>query len=163
MSGVAAVLEDLHEAEAELHLELQQVGLRHSTDAEVAGGLRALANWSESHVERLADEGRRFGLALGHASGSATHPALAVRRRSGELLVRRSADAARLVGDLRQVFVDASLVELDWELLGELARIHQDCRLVVLAERSRVETHRQLTWVETRLKQAVVHAMTDEP
>lgn len=160
---MAAVLGDLHEAEADLHLELQQVCLRHGTDAEIAGGLRALASWSESHVESLADEGRRFGLALGHVSGSGTHPGAGVGRRSGELLVRRSADAASLVGDLRQVFVDAALVELDWELLGELARIHRDCRLVVLAERSRAETHRQLTWVETRLKQAVVRAMTDEP
>jgi hypothetical protein len=160
MGGLAVVLEDLHEAEVDLHLELQRVSERHSADAEVAGALRGLSRWSERHVERLAIEGRRFGLDLGATPRSTNRVAAGVRRKSSELIGGRSTSAVMLVNDLRQVYGDASLVQLDWELLAELAKAQQDRGLLTLAERSGTETQRLLTWVETRLKESVVHVMS---
>jgi hypothetical protein len=64
-----------------------------------------------------------------------------------------------LVNDLRQVYGDAALVQLDWELLAELAKSEQDRRLLALAERSGADIQRLLTWVETKLKESVVRLM----
>jgi hypothetical protein len=160
MGGLAVVLEDLHEAEVDLHLELQRVSERHCADAELAGALRGLSLWSERHVEKLALEGRRFGLDLGAAPRSTNPVAAGVRRKSSELIGRRSASAVMLVNDLRQVYGDASLVQLDWELLAELAKGEQDRGLLTLAEHSSADVQRLLTWVETRLKELVVHLMS---
>jgi hypothetical protein len=160
MGGLAVVLEDLHEAEVDLHLELQRVSERHCADAELAGALRGLSLWSERHVEKLALEGRRFGLDLGAAPRSTNPVAAGVRRKSSELIGRRSASAVMLVNDLRQVYGDASLVQLDWELLAELAKGEQDRGLLTLAEHSSADIQRLLTWVETRLKELVVHLMS---
>ena len=158
-TGVAVVLEDLHEAEVDLHLELQRVSERHCADAEVAGALRGLSRWSERHVEKLAEEGRRFGLELGSTPRSTNRVAAGLRRRSSELIGNRSAASVMLVNDLRQLFGDASLVQLDWELLAELAKARHDRALLALSERSSTETQRLLTWVETKLKESVVHLM----
>jgi hypothetical protein len=148
--GLGTVLEDLYEAEVDLHLELERVSERHRADAEVAGGLRALSCWSERHVANLAAAGRRCGLALG-----TPHPSS-----RPQPVGQRSANAVGLADDLRQVFGDASLVQLDWELLAEVARAQQNRDLLGLAERSIVETQRLLTWVESRLKESVIHAIT---
>ena len=148
--GLGEVLEDLYEAEVGLHLELERVSERHRADAEVAGGLRALSRWSERHVENLAAAGRRCGLALGGPLHSADQP---------DVAGHGSPHAGGLVGDLRQVFGDASLVQLDWEVVAEVARAHQNRELLAVAEHSIVETQRLLTWVETRLKELVVHAV----
>ena len=148
--GLGEVLEDLYEAEVDLHLELERVSERHRADAEVAGSLRALARWSERHIENLSAAGRRCGLTIGgplHAAGRE------------DVAGHGSVRAVGLVGDLRQVFGDASLVQLDWEVLAELARARQNRELLTVAERSIVETQRLLTWVETRLKEMVVHAV----
>jgi hypothetical protein len=160
MGGLAVVLEDLHGAEVDLHLELQRVSERQSADAEVAGALRGLSRWSERHVEQLAVEGRRFGLDLGASPRSTNPVAAGVRRKSSELIGRRSASAVMLVNDLRQVYGDAALVQLDWELLAELAKGEQDRHLLALAEHSGADIQRLLTWVETKLKESVVHLMT---
>jgi hypothetical protein len=159
-NGVAVVLEDLHEAEVDLHLELQRVSERHCADAEVAGALRGLSRWSERHVEMLAAEGRRFGLDLGSTPRSTNRVAAGLRRKSSELIASRSTAAVMLVNDLRQLFGDASLVQLDWELLAELAKATHDRELLALSERSSNETQRLLTWVESKLKESVVHLMT---
>jgi hypothetical protein len=154
------VLEDLHEAEVDLHLELQRVSERHWVDAEVAGALRGLSRWSARHVETLAIEGRRFGLELGATTRSTNRAVAGIRRKSSELIGDRSARAVMLVNDLRQIYGDASLVQLDWELLAELAKAQQDRGLLTLSERSSAETQRLLTWVESRLKESVVHLMS---
>ena len=159
MRGVGVVLQDLHEAELHLNLELQRIGERHAADHEIAHVVRDLAAWSERHVERLASEGRRFGLELGEVPRS-TNPLVAgVRRKSSELMGRRHASAVLLVNDLRQVFGEVSLVHLDWVLLGQLAKATRDQALLTLAEECRAESERQLTWAETKLKESVVQAM----
>ena len=159
MKGVGVVLQDLHDAEVHLHLELQRIGERHAADHEIAHVVRDLAAWSADHVERLAGEARRFGLELDTAA-PATNPLVAgVRRKSSELLGRRHASAVLLVNDLRQLFGQVSLVHLDWVLLGQLAQATRDESLLSVSESCRAETERQLTWTETRLKESVVQAM----
>jgi hypothetical protein len=159
MKEIAVVIEDLHASEVELHLELQRLGERHGADHDVAHVPRDLARWSASHVEKLAAEGRRFGLELGEAPRS-TNPIVAgVRRKSSELMGRRHAAAVLLVNDLRQVFGEASLVKLDWELLGQLAQAARDSALLTVLQECVAETERQMTWAETKLKESVVQAM----
>jgi hypothetical protein len=152
VDGLAVVLSDLHEAEMDLHLELQRVSERNRADGEVAGALRGLSRWSERHVETLAVEGRRFGLDLDATPHSTSRDTTGSRRKSGQPM---------LVNDLRQIYGDAALVELDWELLAELAKAQQDRGLLIVAERSSAETQRLLSWVESRLKESVLHVMSE--
>lgn len=159
MRGVAVVLQDLHEAEVHLHLELQRIGERHAADHEIAHIVRDLAAWSARHVEKLASEGRRFGVELGAVARSTNPLAAGVRRKGSELMGRRHASAVLLVNDLRQIFGEASLVHLDWVLLGQLAKATRDEALLTLAEECRAESERQLVWAETKLKESVVQAM----
>jgi hypothetical protein len=157
--GVAVVIADLHEAEVHLHLELLRVGERHGADHDVAHVTRDLAAWSAHHVERLAVEARRFDLDLDPAPRSTNPLAAGVRRKSSELIGRRHAPAVLLVNDLRQVFAEASLVHLDWVLLGQLAKATRDQTLLALTEACGAEAERQVTWAETKLKESVVQAM----
>jgi hypothetical protein len=159
VKGVAVVIEDLHEAEVHLHLELLRIGERHSTDHDVAHVTRDLAAWSAGHVERLAAEGRRFGLELDPAPRSTNPVAAGVRRKSSELIGRRHAPAVLLVNDLRQIYADSSLVHLDWVLLGQIAQGIRDQSLLALAGECGAEVERQVTWAETKLKESVVQAM----
>jgi hypothetical protein len=159
MKGISVVIADLHDAEVDLHLELQRLGERHGADHEVAHVTRDLARWSTEHVEKLASEGRRFGLDLGEAPPS-TNPLVAgLRRRSSELMGRRHSPAVLLVNDLRQIYGHVSLVHLDWVLLGQLAQATRDGALLNLVETCRAETERQLTWAEAKAKESVVQAM----
>jgi len=159
MTGVAVVVEDLHEAEIDLHLELERIAERHAADHEVAHVMRDLARWSAKHVEQLAGEGRRFGLELEEAPRPTNPVAAGVRRKSSELLGRRQSPALLLLNDLRQLYGAASLVRLDWQLLAQLAKARQDKALLAVAESCRAETQRQVTWAETKLKESVVQAL----
>lgn len=159
MNGVAVVIADLHEAEVHLHLELLRMSERHCADHDVARVTRDLAAASAQHVERLAGEGRRFDLDLDPAPPSTNPVAAGVRRKTSELIGRRHAPAVLLVNDLRQVYADASLVHLDWVLLGQLAKATSDKALLAVAEDCGTEIERQVTWAETKLKESVVQAM----
>jgi hypothetical protein len=159
VKGLAVVLEDLHASEVDLYLELQRLGERHRADHDVAHVTRDLARWSATHVQRLAAEGRRFGLELGEVPPSTNPLAAGVRRKSSELMGRRHTASVLLVNDLRQLYGQASLVKLDWELLGQLAQASRDSSLVDMVAASVAETERQVTWAESKLKESVVQAM----
>ncbi|HEX2894385.1 MAG TPA: hypothetical protein VHO29_10330 [Marmoricola sp.] len=158
-TGVDLVLEDLHDAENQLHLDLERIGERHAADHEVFHVTRDLARWSAQHVARLAEEGKRFGLDLDPTAASTNTVAAGVRRRTSTLAGRRHAPALMLIDDLRQIYGDASLLQLDWVLLGQVAKAVHDQRLTELAESCRAETERQVTWAQAKLKEAAPQAL----
>jgi len=158
-NAVDLVLEDLHGAENQLHLDLARVGERHSADHEVAHVVVDLARWSARHVARLAEEGTRFGLDLDPRPASTNTVAAGVRRKASLLAGRRHAPAVMLVDDLRQIYGDACLVQLDWTLLEQVAKAVRDTRLLELSSSCRAETARQVTWAESKLKESAVQAL----
>jgi hypothetical protein len=157
--AVDLVIEDLHHAEEQLRLDLQRLGERHAADHEVAHVTRDLARWSASHVEKLASEGRRFGLDLDPTAPSTNPVAAGVRRKSSAMMGRRHTPAVMLVEDLRTLYGEASMVKLDWELLTQLAMATGDQALLQLARRCQGETERQVVWAESKLKESAAQAL----
>jgi hypothetical protein len=157
--GVGLVLEDLHEAENQLHLDLERLGERHGADHEVLHVTRDLARWSAEHVARLAGHGRRFGLELDPQPSSTNPLAAGVRRTTSALAGRRHTPAIMLIDDLRQIYGDTSLVQLDWVLLAQVAQAVRDDALLELAQGCWAETVRQQTWAESKLKESAPQAL----
>src|SRR3954447_23323758 len=99
-NAVDLVLCDLHDSENQLHLDLLRIGERHRADHEVFHVTRDVARWSARHVERLAEEGRRFGLDLDPQAASTNELAAGLRRKASELVGRRHTPAMMLINDL---------------------------------------------------------------
>lgn len=158
-TGVDLVLEDLYDAENQLHLDLERIGERHAAEHEVFHVTRDLARWSAEHVARLAEEGTRFGLDLDPVAVSTNSVAAGVRRKTSALVGRRHAPALMLIDDLRQIYGDASLVHLDWVLLTQIAQTVRDQALLDLAQSCQAETERQVTWAQGKLKEAAPQAL----
>ena len=158
-SAVDLVLADLHDSENQLHLDLERIGERHRADHEVFHVTRDIARWSARHVERLAEEGQRFGLDLDPRPASTNNLAAGVRRKASEMTGRRHTPAMMLINDLRQIYADASALELDWVLLTQVAQAVRDEGLLTLAQECRAETERQVTWAKTKLKEGASQAL----
>ena len=145
-------LEELHRSENELRHELLVVSERHKTDHEVFHVARDLAQWSADHVRGLAQIGRDFGLELDpHAEGE-VKLSERLREKSAELLGRRSTPGMLMLRDLRELYLKASGVSLDWEILAQAAQGARKLELLELAERCHPDTLRVARWANGKLK-----------
>jgi len=159
MTKMAMALEDLHDAENDLVVDLERMGEKHHSDHEVVHVTRDLARWSADHVRRIAEIAPRYGADL-EADPRHTNDLMGVVRKKGaELMGRRHGPALMLLDDLRDLYGDASRVQLDWEVLAQAAQALQDKQLVQLAESCRAQTQRQVTWAETKLKESAAQAL----
>ena len=159
MTKVDMALRDLHDAEAQLVLDLERMGQRHHADHEVVHVTRDLARWSEDHLARLAEVAPRYGAQL-DAETRHTHGLMATaREKASDLMGRHHEPALMLLDDLRDLYGSASRVQLDWEVLAQAAQALQDKELVELAESCRAQTQRQVTWAETKLKETAAQAL----
>lgn len=145
-------LRELHRSEASLARRIRRVGERHKADHEIYYACGDLAEWSENHVRKLAQAGRRYGVRL-HESPLRIGAALSsVREKASELLGRRPEPGLLLIADLRSVHIHAAAVSLDWELLAQGAQAAKDTELLALTSQCHPETLRQMRWTNTMLK-----------
>ncbi len=109
--------------------------------------------WSQDHVRRLAPVGQRYGVDLDPEP--AGDPTLLERVRDGvsDHLGRRSAPALDLLRDLRSIYVHASGVSVDWELVAQAAQGVKDHELLQLAQSCHPDTLRQARWANSMLKE----------
>jgi hypothetical protein len=68
-------------------------------------------------------------------------------------LGRRSAPALLLLRDLRSVYIDASGVSVDWELIGQAAQGVRDRELLDVVSRCHPDTLRQSKWANAQIKE----------
>ncbi len=146
------VIEELHRSENALRHDLLVVSDRHKTDHEVFHVARDLAQWSADHVRELAQIGRDFGLELEAEAESEAKLAERLREKSAELLGRRSAPGMLMLRDLRELYLKASGVSLDWEMLAQAAQGARKIELLELAERCHPDTLRVTRWANGKLK-----------
>ena len=159
MTKVPVAIEELHRSENELAAELLRVSDRHSADHEVHHVARDLARWSREHVRGLA------AWAPTTASSSTRRPrpgatcwarcAARAARRSG----RHHEPALLLLRDLRGLYLQASGVSVDWEILAQTAQALEDHELLDLTQASHPETLRQLRWANGVLKECAAQVM----
>jgi hypothetical protein len=156
---IGLALRELHRSEADLEHELLQIADRHRVDHEIFYVARDVAAWSRQHVRRIAEAAERYGERLDPDAGRESGLAARVLEKGSEL-VGRSGDAGLLLlRDLRGVYLKASGVLVDWELVAQAAQGARDTDLVALAEDCLAETTRQVAWANGKLKESATQVL----
>jgi hypothetical protein len=146
-------LEELHHSENELAGQLLTISDRHKADHEIFHVARDLAVWSQDHVREIAGIGRKYGLDLDPEPERDPTVLQKLRQEMSDRLGRRSAPALLLLRDLRSIYMDASGVSVDWELVGQAAQGVRDRELLDVVQRCHPQTLRQSKWANAQLKE----------
>ena len=126
----------------------------HAAEADIFHTCHLLAQWSDTHRERLAPVVERYG-----EDDSITEP----ERLHASGLAEVRAGQVGLLRDLQDLHVRASLVQTTWTVVGQGAEGLRDRELLEIATSSNAETSRQLTWLNTRMKAAAPQALIVDP
>jgi hypothetical protein len=126
------------------------VGFRHATEPEMANAARLHSNWCKEHLSALQSPAERYG---------------AKRSREGERLRRalfrgRRLGSFGLLRDLHDLLVLATSVHACWMALQQAARVERDTDLEKTCGNCEAETVRQMSWLETKLRQIAPQALT---
>lgn len=133
---------------------LRAVAEGHARQADVFHTCRQLAGWSDEHRRRLAPAVERYG-----EQHDVDEPE---RLRASGLAEVREGEVG-LLRDLQDLHVLASLVQTTWTVLAQAAQGMRDRELLEVADSSNAETSRQLSWLNTRMKQAAPQALIVAP
>lgn len=151
---IGLLLHELHRDENDLAHELLRISERHRVDHEIYHVARDLARWSQQHVRTLASLGERFGVRLDPEPVDELKAAQRLRDRASELVGRRPQAALLLLRDLREVYIKASGVSVDWEMLGQAAQGLKDVELLETVQRCHPDVLRQVRWANGKLKES---------
>jgi hypothetical protein len=156
---IGTVLRDLHHDEHELARTLLRVAEDHRADHEVYHLCRDLAEWSTRHVREIAAIAPAFGEQLDPAPDGSPTLVDAARRAISKRTGRSPDMELVMVRDLRDVYLRASSVLTDWEMIGQAAQaiVHEE--LLELATRCQSETKRQATWANAKIKESSTQAL----
>jgi hypothetical protein len=152
---IGLALEELHRSENDLAGQLLAMSDRHKADHEIFHVARDLAVWSQDHVREIARVGHRYGLDLDDEPQGDPTLLERLRQEVSDRLGRHPAPALLLLRDLRSVYMDASGVSVDWELVAQAAQGVRDRELLDATRRCHPQTLRQAKWANAQLK---VHA-----
>ncbi|WP_141514662.1 hypothetical protein [Streptomyces zhaozhouensis] len=161
MDKIGLLLAELHDAESDLAAEYRAVAERRAADQGTRYPCRTLARQCDARAARVREAAEERGRRLppAHRSEAVAAAVEAHRRRATELLDHRPPSGLLLLWDLRQLFVRAQAVHVQWLLLGQLARAVRDTALLDVVEPARRETSTQVKWLTTRLKNAAPQAL----
>lgn len=149
---IGLVLHELHRSENDLAQKLLHVSERHKVDHEIYHLGRDLARWSQRHVTEIAEIGKNYGQDLDPEPESESGLLEKVREKGSELVGRRSHAALLMLIDLREVYMMASGVSSDWEMLAQAAQGIKHHDLLDVTQRCHPETLRQVRWANGMLK-----------
>lgn len=156
---IGLALRELHRSENDLAHELLQISDRHKADHEIFHVARDLAVWSQDHVREIARIAADYGEDLdGQPKGESTLAGRLLDKGS-DLVRSRSVPELLLLRDLREVYLKASGVSVDWELLAQAAQGIKHRDLLAVAERCHPETLRQARWANGKLKESATQAL----
>lgn len=147
---LGAALHEAHGAEAQLAGRLLEVGEGHRAEHDVFHLTRTLRGWSQEHVRRLAEQGRRHGLELDPAATwTGAEPAAD----------RRSEPSLALLDDLRDLHLAAARASLAWTVLAQGAQAVDDGELLATVTACHPQTIRILEWTVQKTKDAAPQAL----
>ncbi|WP_458117082.1 hypothetical protein [Arthrobacter sp. D2-10] len=149
---IGLVLEELHRSENDLAHELLQVSERHKVDHEIYHLGRDLAKWSQEHVREIAKIAKNYGQDLDPDPKGDLAVTKKLREKGSELIGRRSSPALLLLRDLREIYLKAAGVSVDWEMLAQAAQGIKHTDLLDVTKQCHPETLRQLRWANAMLK-----------
>ncbi|WP_019875954.1 hypothetical protein [Sporichthya polymorpha] len=152
-------LRELHRSETELAQRLLHAGERHEADQDVYHLSRTLAAWSTEHVRAIAEQARRYDEDLDPEPRLETRLVERIRERAAEVLGREPEAGLLLLLDLREIYLAAAGVSVDWELIAQGAQGVQDLPLIELAQRCHAENLRQMRWANAKLKESATQVL----
>ena len=144
---------------SDIHGDARALERLMSVEADYYFAAGDLATWSQGHVRRIAAIGGRYGLELDPEPAGDPSLLRRVRQEVGDRLGRRSAPTLLLLRDLRSLYMDASGVSVDWELIAQAAQGVRDRELLDLASSCHPDTLRQARWANAMLKQSATQAL----
>jgi hypothetical protein len=151
---IGLVLEELHRSENDLAHELFLLSERHKVDHEIYHLARDLARWSQEHVRKIAELGKQYGQDLDPEPRGETRLMEKLRETGSELVGRRPEPGLLLLRDLRGVYLKASGVSADWEMLAQAAQGIKHTDLLGVAQACHPQTLRQMKWANGKLKES---------
>ncbi|WP_069386224.1 hypothetical protein [Cellulosimicrobium cellulans] len=151
---IGLVLRELHRSENDLAHELLQVSDRHRVDHEVYHVARDLAAWSQRHVTEIAGIAGDYGEDLDPEPHGESNVAQRALDKASELAGRARTPGLLMLRDLREVYMKASGVSADWEMLAQAAQGIRHTDLLSLAQRCHPDTLRQVRWANAKLKES---------
>ena len=156
---IGLALHELHRSENELAEKLLHASDRHKVDHEIHYVARDLAAWSQEHVRRLAEAAQRYDVRLDPEPRGESRTMEHVRDRMSIAVGRRPQAALLLLADLREIYLSASGVSVDWELVAQAAQGVKDKHLVALSKRCHPDNLRQVRWANGKLKEAATQIL----
>jgi hypothetical protein len=133
---------------------LRAVAEGHARQADVFHTCHLLAGWSDDHRDALAPVVERYG-----EDDEVDEPE---RLHAGGLAGVRAGEVG-LLRDLQDLHLLATLVQTTWTVIAQGAQGLRDRELLDIATSSNAGTSRQLTWLNTRMKQAAPQALIVAP
>lgn len=126
----------------------------HAAAADVFHTCLLLAQMSDEHRERLALVVERYGEDDSVDEPERLHHDGLAQAREGQI---------GLLRDLQDLHVLATMVQTTWTVIAQGAQGLRDRELLEIAQHCNAETSRQLTWLNTRMKQAAPQALIITP
>jgi hypothetical protein len=139
----------LHSAEESLADAFDQVGRDHADEPDVEHLCQTLGAKAAGHVEALGPFISRYG------EQREDEPD---RLRAAEFSGTRSGGVG-LLRDLQDLYALASFVDITWTVVGQAAQGVPDGDLLKTVQSCQSETSTQLSWLQTRIKQAAPQAL----
>ncbi|GAB3526671.1 hypothetical protein [Arthrobacter monumenti] len=149
---IGLVLHEMHRSENDLAHELLQVSERHKVDHEIYHIGRDLARWSQRHVEEIAEIGHRYGQNLNPKPKDEFGLVERMRETGSDLIGRRGDASLLVIRDLRKIYMKASGVSADWEILAQAAQGMKQKDLLDVTKECHPDTLRQMRWANAMLK-----------
>ncbi len=139
----------LDKGEAALAQSFRQVADGHSDEPDVFHLCHTLAEQCDDHEQRLAPVVERYG------EKRDAEP----ERFHAEALKKTRKGPVGLLRDLQDLYVLVSLVDITWTVVKQAGLALRDEELLAVVEKCESQTKVQLSWLETRIKQAAPQAL----
>ena len=156
---IGAAIDDVQDAELELARQLLALADKHVQESDVYHMSLARAHACAEHVWQLRPFVDRYGA---HAVdvGDATTPGLLDTLRQGmKALGHTPVSGAALLHDLREVYVLAHRVEIDWIVLQQASKAARAADLLAVTAACAEEAEQTWKWLRTRIKETAPEAL----
>jgi hypothetical protein len=151
---IALALDDVQKAELDLAHDLRQLAEHHAVEHDIYHLGHARARLCDTHVERIRPFVEPYGAHAQHVERShgASSMLEAMRRTASELMGREQVVGLVLLHGLRDVYLSAQLVEIDWTILTHAAKAARDASLLDVVCDCHAESEATAKWLRTRIK-----------
>lgn len=145
-------LDEIQRAEIDLARQLRLLAEHHDAERDVFHMGRSRADTCAEHVQRLQAFVERYGAHEPEIDDDTPGVIESLRRRASKALGRSEVSGLLLVRDLRDAYLAAQLVEIDWVILQQVAKAVRDAELLAVVTSCHEEAEQTAKWLRTRIK-----------